>query len=175
MASRKFFIATCALSFLALLGLFAPVRTPAIASFFLAGLGFANIFPLVFAIAVESMPQHTNELSGLMVTAIVGGACLPPLMGLVADHSSVQWGFVVPLAAILYVMCTAFINLKAAGVNITSSPGSAGVSPAGFFPDWRLLHSPFSPLRAALTASLESLAQARARRPRSQQVRDTEQ
>ncbi len=112
MASRKFLIATCALSLLALLGLFAPVRTLAIASFFLAGLGFANIFPLVFAIAVESMPQHTNELSGLMVTAIVGGACLPPLMGLVADHSTVQIGFLVPLAAILYISALALRTPK---------------------------------------------------------------
>jgi MFS transporter, FHS family, L-fucose permease len=114
MASRKFFIGTCALSVLALLGLFAPVRALAIVSFFLVGLGFANIFPLVFSIALESMPQHANELSGLMVTAIVGGACLPPLMGLVADHSSVQLGFLVPLAAILCVTWTALINLKAA-------------------------------------------------------------
>jgi len=113
MASRKFFIATCVLSVLGLLGLFASVRTLAMASVFLVGLGFANIFPLVFSITVDQMPQHTNELSGLMVTAIVGGACLPPLMGLVADHSSVQLGFLVPLAAILYTSWTALISLRA--------------------------------------------------------------
>ena len=101
MAPRKFFLATCGISVVALLGLFVPNRTLAVASFFVAGLGFANIFPLVFAIAVEAMPEHTNELSGLMVTAILGGACLPPLMGLVADHSTVQLSFLVPLAAIL--------------------------------------------------------------------------
>lgn len=99
-----------------LLGLFAPVRALAIASFVLVGLGFANIFPLAFSIAVESMPQHADVLSGLMVTAIVGGACLPPVMGLVADHSSVQLGFLVPLAAILCVTWTALSNLKPARV-----------------------------------------------------------
>jgi fucose permease len=113
MASRKFFITTCVLSVLGVLGLFAPVRTLAMASVFLVGLGFANIFPLVFSITVDHMPQHTNELSGLMVTAIVGGACLPPLMGLVADHSSVQLGFLAPLAAILYTSWTALISLTA--------------------------------------------------------------
>ncbi len=111
-APRKFFVATCVASILGLVGLFLPSRTVAVAGFCLAGLGFANIFPLVFAIAVESMPEHTNELSGLMVTAIVGGALLPPLMGLVADHSSVQFSFVVPLAAIVYIAATAAINLK---------------------------------------------------------------
>jgi fucose permease len=116
MAPRAFFKVTCAVSLAGLLGLFAPDRTVAIASFFLVGLGFANIFPLVFSIAVDSMPEHTNELSGLMVTAIVGGAFLPPLMGLVADRSSVQWSFLVPLAALLYITWTAMANRKPAGV-----------------------------------------------------------
>jgi fucose permease len=112
MSPRKFFIATSIVSILALGGLFVPDRTVAVASFFLAGLGFANIFPLVFSLAVESLPQFTNELSGLMVTAIVGGAILPPLMGLVSDRSSVLIGFLVPMAAILYVTWTAFLNVK---------------------------------------------------------------
>jgi FHS family L-fucose permease-like MFS transporter len=109
-APRKFFIATCGASILGLAGLFAPDRSVAIAAFFLTGLGFANIFPLVFSTAVDAMPQYTNELSGLMVTAIVGGALLPPAMGFVADRSSVQLSFLVPMAAILYVTATAFLN-----------------------------------------------------------------
>jgi len=112
MSPRKFFIVTSIVSILALAGLFVPDRTVAVASFFLAGLGFANIFPLVFSLAVESLPQFTNELSGLMVTAIVGGAILPPLMGLVSDRSSVLIGFLVPMAAIVYIAWTAFLNAK---------------------------------------------------------------
>jgi FHS family L-fucose permease-like MFS transporter len=113
MAARKFFVLTCGVSIFALLGLFVPDRTLAMISFFVAGLGFANIFPLVFSITVESMPEHTNELSGLMVTAILGAACVPPLMGLVADRSSWQAGFLVPLAAILYISWTALANRRA--------------------------------------------------------------
>ena len=107
MAPKKFLLLTCAASILGLLGLWMPDRTLAVASFFLAGLGFANIFPLVFSLAVEGMPERTNELSGLMVMAIVGGAFLPPLMGFIADHSSVQISFLVPLAGILYVTLAA--------------------------------------------------------------------
>ncbi len=110
MSPRKFFLITCSLSILGLLGLYLPDKTMATASFFLIGLGFANIFPLVFSLAVERMPQHTNELSGLMVTAIVGGAFLPPLMGLVADATSVQASFMVPMAAILYITWVAVMN-----------------------------------------------------------------
>jgi fucose permease len=113
MAPRKFFLVTCTASIAGLLGLFLTQPTVAVVSFFLAGLGFANIFPLVFSLAVENMPEHTNELSGLMVTAIVGGAILPPVMGYVADHSSVQFGFLVPLAAIIYISGVALLNLKA--------------------------------------------------------------
>ncbi len=113
MAPRKFFLITCGASVLGLLGLFITQPTVAVVSFFVAGLGFANIFPLVFSLAVENMPDRTNELSGLMVTAILGGAILPPVMGYVADHSTVQFGFLVPLAAIVYISGVALINLKA--------------------------------------------------------------
>lgn len=110
MSARKFFIVTSFVSILALAGLFVPDKSVAVASFFVAGLGFANIFPLAFSLTVESLPQYTNELSGLMVTAIVGGAILPPLMGLVSDNSSVLIGFLVPMAAIAYITWTAFLN-----------------------------------------------------------------
>lgn len=118
MAPRKFFILTCLLSIVGMAGLLVHNQTVATVSFFIAGLGFANIFPLVFSIAVDSMPQHTNALSGLMVTAIVGAAFLPPLMGVIADRASVLVSFVVPLAAILYITWVALMNLKARpGVN----------------------------------------------------------
>ena len=109
-APRRFFLATCLLSVIGLLMLWAPNPAVAALAMFLVGLGFANIFPLVFSIAVESMPERANELSGLMVTAIVGGAFVPPLMGMLADRASVQLSFVVPLIAILYVTWVAVTN-----------------------------------------------------------------
>jgi fucose permease len=73
-------------------------------------LGFANIFPLLFSMTVDRMPERANELSGLMVTAIIGGALLPPVMGLIADHSSVQLGFIVPITAIAFVTAVAAVS-----------------------------------------------------------------
>jgi len=113
MAPRRFLVVTCLLSLAGLAGLFLPSSTLALASFVVVGLGFANIFPLVFSIAVEKMPSHTNELSGLMVTAIVGGAFLPPVMGMVADRTTVLAGFLVPIAAVGYITWLAFANLSA--------------------------------------------------------------
>lgn len=77
---------------------------------FLAGLGFANIFPLIFSLSIERMPQHTNELSGLMVSAIAGGAFIPPLMGLIADHLSILTAFIVPVICIAYLLFVALVN-----------------------------------------------------------------
>jgi len=115
MAPRRFLVVTCLVSLAGFAGLFLPSSTLALASFFVVGLGFANIFPLVFSIAVEKMPSHTNELSGLMVTAIVGGAFLPPVMGMLADRTTVAAGFLVPIAAIGYITWVAFANLSAPG------------------------------------------------------------
>jgi MFS transporter, FHS family, L-fucose permease len=112
---RTFFIITSILSVLGLIGLFVPMEAAVVVSFFVVGLGFANIFPLVFSITIDRMPEQSNVLSGLMVTAIVGAAFLPPAMGLLADAvHSVQLGFLVPLAAILYITWVAVANLKSA-------------------------------------------------------------
>jgi fucose permease len=111
MPAKRFFVITSILSVLGIIGLFmAATETVAAVSVFIIGLGFANIFPLVFSITVDHMPEKTNELSGLMITAIVGGAFLPPLMGVVADSTSVLFGFIVPMMAILYILITAFKN-----------------------------------------------------------------
>jgi fucose permease len=68
-----------------------------------AGLGFANIWPMLFSITVEERPERANELSGLMCMAISGGALVPLLMGWCLD---LKWGaiaFVVPAACFAYL------------------------------------------------------------------------
>jgi fucose permease len=109
MKPRTFLRLTSVLSLVGLAGLFVPSQAVATAAFFLVGLGFANVFPLVFSITVDRMPDDANSLSGLLVMAIVGGAFLPPLMGFVSDATgSVQTGFLVPMAAIAYIAWLGF-------------------------------------------------------------------
>ncbi len=103
MPAKRFFVITIVISLIGMAGLFTGIRTVGFISSFVIGLGFANIFPLIFSIVVDRMPDRANELSGLMITAIIGGAVLPPLMGLLADNTSVMHGFLVPIAAILYI------------------------------------------------------------------------
>jgi fucose permease len=69
----------------------------------LVGIAIANIFPLIFSITVDKFPDKANEISGLMVTAIVGAAIVPLLTGYIANTSLI-YSFCVPLACIFYVL-----------------------------------------------------------------------
>lgn len=109
---KRFLIITVLISAGGVLLMYTGVKEVTFAGIVLVGLGFANIFPLIFSITVDKMPERTNELSGLMVTAIVGGAIIPPVMGYVADQSSILIGFLVPLVCIVYITLVSLVNLK---------------------------------------------------------------
>ncbi|MGC9330293.1 MAG: MFS transporter [Bacteroidales bacterium] len=100
--AQVFLLVTTVIALIGIGGLFIGSQPVAIVSIILAGLGFANIFPLIFSITVDKYPEYTNELSGLMVTAIIGGAVLPLVMGKVADMTNVTISIIVPGMAILY-------------------------------------------------------------------------
>lgn len=104
MKTGKFLLITSLLSIVGLLLLISGISWLAVVSIILIGLSFANIFPLIFSITIDKMPERTNELSGLMITAIVGGAIIPLIMGKVSDLFSLTAGLYVPLAAILYIL-----------------------------------------------------------------------
>ena len=69
-----------------------------------AGLGFANIWPMLFSITVEERPERANELSGLMCMAISGGALVPLLMAGLRDAGWTSMSFVVPAACFAYLL-----------------------------------------------------------------------
>lgn len=81
----------------------------AIAGVFAAGLGFANIWPMLFSITVEEKPERANELSGLMCMAISGGAIVPLVMGQLVDNNMKAFSFVVPAICFAYLLA---ISLK---------------------------------------------------------------
>jgi fucose permease len=69
-----------------------------------AGLGFANIWPMLFSITVEERPERANELSGLMCMAISGGAIVPLVMGKLVDTGLGNMAFLVPAACFAYLL-----------------------------------------------------------------------
>lgn len=85
---------------------------------FLIGLGVANIFPLVFSLTVQRYPERSNEISGLMMMAISGGALIPPLIGLVSDSAGVVPGMGVLLLCAAYLLIVSWIIIRKKIVNI---------------------------------------------------------
>ena len=111
--SRKFYIWTTILGILSFAAILV-LRTEAAAwvlTFFI-GLTVANIFPLVFSIAVEEYPARKNEISGLMMMAISGGAVIPLLMGWVTDISTNLFGMGVLLLCMFYLLAAALYAIR---------------------------------------------------------------
>jgi FHS family L-fucose permease-like MFS transporter len=77
---------------------------------FVIGIGAANVFPLIFSIAVQKFPSRVNEISGLMIMAIVGGAFIPPIMGIVSSTIGVLFSFIVLLTVFLYLVIVSFFT-----------------------------------------------------------------
>ncbi len=81
-ASRSFLIGSSILSIVAMFGLIViPGEMAAWVIIFIISLGVSNIFPLIFSITVGKMPERANEISGLMMMAISGGAVIPFFVG----------------------------------------------------------------------------------------------
>jgi fucose permease len=103
MSAKKFLGITIAISILGNVLLFLPYNAfTTWLSFILIGIGFANIFPLVFSICVDHKPEMSNEISGLMTTAIVGAAIVPLFTGAMAGVG-IRYAFIVPLCCLAYL------------------------------------------------------------------------
>ena len=79
---------------------------------FIAGFGFSNVFPIMFAIIVQRKPDYANELSGLIILAVCGGAIIPPIAGLLSDLYTVTAAIYVLLACIVYVGFATYYAIK---------------------------------------------------------------
>lgn len=67
--------------------------------------GFFNsiMFPNIFTLGIHGLGPMTSKGSGLIMTAVVGGAIIPPLIGAVADKVGIQGSFVIPMICYLYI------------------------------------------------------------------------
>jgi fucose permease len=88
--------------------LFFKQATVVLACVFIASLGIANIFGMVFGLAMNKHPEHANAISGLMVMAIAGGAIIPPIMGAVQSAVGPGGLIYVMIACILYLVGLGF-------------------------------------------------------------------
>lgn len=67
--------------------------------------GFCNsiMFPTMFTLAIEDLGVAKPQGSGVLCTAIVGGAFIPPAMGALVDSLGFSWAFVLPMACYAYI------------------------------------------------------------------------
>ncbi|MDX3775276.1 sugar MFS transporter [Chromatiaceae bacterium AAb-1] len=70
----------------------------------LVGLCNSIMFPTIFSLAIHGLKQHTSQGSGILCLAIVGGAILPLLQGMLADAIGIQLAFVIPLLCYVFIV-----------------------------------------------------------------------
>jgi MFS transporter, FHS family, L-fucose permease len=76
--------------------------------------GFFNsiMFPNIFALGIAGLGPLTSKGSGLIMTAVVGGAIIPALIGWVADKSGIQHSFVIPAFCYLFIAYYGLVGSK---------------------------------------------------------------
>ncbi|WP_104712855.1 sugar MFS transporter [Helicobacter cetorum] len=86
------------------------------ALFALTFVGFFNsiMFPTIFSLATLNLGALTSKASGIISMAIVGGALIPPIQGLLIDiftknHIALLYSYMVPLLCYFYIL---FFALK---------------------------------------------------------------
>lgn len=107
----KAFLFSSFAGLIALTALFAGVKLLLIPAIMIGGLGFANIWPMLFSITVEEKPGRSSELSGLMCMAISGGALIPLVMGGLGGGER-SFPFTIPALCFTYLLLLAIRKLK---------------------------------------------------------------
>ena len=70
------------------------------------------MFPTVFSLSIRGLGSRTKLGSSLVIMGIVGGATIPPIMGLVSDYSNIRVAYLVPIICFAYILYFAYSNLK---------------------------------------------------------------
>ena len=70
------------------------------------------MFPTIFALGIRDLGPKTKKASSFIVMSIVGGAVFPPLMGWIADNSSMSVGFYAPIPFFAFILWYAIYGYK---------------------------------------------------------------
>jgi FHS family L-fucose permease-like MFS transporter len=75
----------------------------AIWSLVLCGLANSIMYPTIFALGIAELGPLTSKGSGVITIGNVGGAVIPPLFGFLADKSTIQIAFVLPIICYIFI------------------------------------------------------------------------
>lgn len=89
-----------------LLVLFSVSTTGALAVWSMIGVGIFNsvMFAIIFSLSVQGLGKYTTKASGILSTAIVGGAIVSFSQGYLKDHSTWAIAFMIPVLCYLYIV-----------------------------------------------------------------------
>ncbi|WP_197041143.1 sugar MFS transporter [Chondromyces apiculatus] len=110
-------LAACALAAATLVGV-AVVGTGVSAGVALIAVGLFNaiMFPTIFTLGLEGMGEETAQASGLLCMAIVGGAVVPLLTGVLADHTTLSLALLCPLLCYVWIALYGWMHRRRAAV-----------------------------------------------------------
>lgn len=72
------------------------------------GLSCANIFSIIFSLAIQHRPERANEISGLMIMGVAGGGIFPFIMGILIDNWGLEAGLYVILLCCILIFAMSF-------------------------------------------------------------------
>ena len=68
------------------------------------GLFTSVIYPILFTLSIKDLGIYTKTGSSLIIMSIVGGAIIPPIMGLLSDSFGIKLAFVIPVICYFYLV-----------------------------------------------------------------------
>ena len=111
-SSKTFFLIGVLCMLMAMAGLFfVESKTLVYICIALIGFGNSNIFPIIFAQALQNMPEKKNEMSGLMIMGLFGGTIFPLAMGFASDAVG-QIGAVAVMTIGVIYLCFYTLRIK---------------------------------------------------------------
>ena len=108
--ARSFFALSVVMMLAAMCMLFAGSSLYVLyVSIAMIGFGNSNIFPVIFAQALNHLPAKKNEVSGLMIMGLFGGTVFPLAMGFASDAVGGQYGAIsIMTVGVVYLLAYTF-------------------------------------------------------------------
>ena len=108
MDSRKVLIIFTILALVCLsLALFASAGISLVA-FPFVGFFLSVMFPVIFSLALNSVKEHHGSFAGILLTGIIGGAVIPPVIGWLGDHLGLRFGMFFLYLTMGYILSIGF-------------------------------------------------------------------
>ncbi len=74
----------------------------------LIGFTCANVFSIIFTVALQNKPQQINEISSLLIMGVAGGAVVTPIAGLLSKHIDLAASFGLLMLCAVYILFLSF-------------------------------------------------------------------